>query len=309
MRKKLEELVKNSIVIKYKLPTNFVNGTGVTEKLGMSNLSSADKGEFCLESRDSDISKVIYNGIIEFAINEFDINYQNLDIEQRKVIKSKIRYNEYSSHEEKLKYGFYGEVLLDLLLRTYFYTNVLLARGYFYSPLENSEAKGFDAFHLMENNKNLQLWFGEAKFYQSFNNAIKSVIKKLNSSISNSYLEKHMIAIINEKSNISNSSSILDTIINDWEQNPDIILVDELTKHGVELVYPIFVAYQKSPSQSYKESIIDCVSKINNSLTQFPYSSTMSINVSIFVMVLPVENSNQIKKEVIEWIETREPLI
>ena len=68
------------MVIKYKLPTNFVNGTGITEKLEMSNLSSADKGEFCLESQDSDISKIIYNGIIEFAENEFNIDYQNLYI-------------------------------------------------------------------------------------------------------------------------------------------------------------------------------------------------------------------------------------
>lgn len=309
MRKELEDLVKNSLLIKYTLPTNFINNTGVEEAIKISDLTTSGKNEYCLEGSDNNISRIIYNGIIEFAVNEFEIDYHNLEVEQRKVIKSKIRYNENSSQAEKLKYGFYGEVLLDLLLRTYFDTKVLLARGYFYSPLENSEAKGFDAFHLMENNNNLQLWFGEAKFYQSFNNAIQTVIKKLNSSFSNNYLEKHMVAIINEKSNISNSNGILDTIISAWEQDPDIILVNELTKYKVELVYPIFVAYQKSPPHSYEESVIDCIDKINKSLITFPYSPTVSINVSIFVMLLPVENSNQIKEEVIEWIETREPLI
>ncbi|WP_438835008.1 HamA C-terminal domain-containing protein [Streptococcus pluranimalium] len=309
MRQQLEDLIKNSLVIKYKLPTNFINNAGVEEAIKISDLTTPGKGEYCLEGSDNDISKIIYNGIIEFAVNEFKINYQNLNLEQRRVIKSKIRYNENSSQAEKLKYGFYGEVLLDLLLRTYFGTNVLLARGYFYSPLENSEVKGFDAFHLVENNNHLQLWFGEAKFYQSFYSAINSVIKKLNSSLSNSYLEKHMIAIINEKFNISNSNGILDTLINTWEQDPDIILVDELTKYRVELVYPIFVAYQKSSSQSYEASIIDCIDKINTTLKKFPYSQSLNINLSIFVMVLPVKNSNQIKEEVIEWIETREPLI
>ena len=201
------------MVIKYKLPTNFVNGTGITEKLEMSNLSSADKGEFCLESQDSDISKIIYNGIIEFAENEFNIDYQNLDIEQAKVILTKLRYRKLDSPQTKLQYGFYGEVLLDLLLRVYFGTNVVLARGYFYSPLEKSEAKGFDAFHFFDNNGNLELWFGEAKFHRSFTSGITSVIQKMNSSITDEYMNDHMFAIINERNNMSYSHPILDSIL------------------------------------------------------------------------------------------------
>ena len=52
------------------------------------------------------ISKIIYNGIIEFAENEFNIDYQNLDIEQAKVILTKLRYRKLDSPQTKLQYGF-----------------------------------------------------------------------------------------------------------------------------------------------------------------------------------------------------------
>lgn len=309
MRKKLEELVKHSMVIKYKLPTNFVNDAGVTEKLEMSNLSSAGKGDYCLEGQDNNISKIIYNGIIEFAVNEFNINYQNLDIEQTKVILTKLRYKELDSSQTKLQYGFYGEVLLDLLLRVYFGTNVVLARGYFYSPLEKSEPKGFDAFHFFDNNGNLELWFGEAKFHQSFASGINSVIQKMNVSITDKYMNDHIFAIINERNNMSYSHPILDSILNKWDKNPEINLTDELSNNNVELVYPIFIAFQKQATYSYEKTIATCIKKINETLEQNSFSPNIKINVSVFVILLPVKNSTKLKGDVIKWIEEKEPLI
>ena len=87
---------------------------------------------------------------------------------KQKAIKLKLRYDKEDESSTKLQYGFYGEVLLDLFLRNYFHTDVLIARGYFYSPLEKAEAKGFDAFHLVDNNGILELWFGEAKSFIIF---------------------------------------------------------------------------------------------------------------------------------------------
>ena len=84
-------------------------------------------------------------------------------------------------------------MLLDLILRTYFSTNVLLARGYLYSPIENSEVKGFDAFHLIEDGNKTSLWLGEAKFYKDYHKPIRDVIEKIEKSLSDEY--------VNEKSN------------------------------------------------------------------------------------------------------------
>lgn len=309
MRKTLQDLINNSIVLKYKLPFNFPNGKGGSISVNKSNLTSKGKNEYCFEGNDIDISKIIYNGIIEFAENEFEIDYSKLDREQAKAVKLKLRYDENDASSTKLQYGFYGEVLLDLFLRNYFHTDVLIARGYFYSPLEKAEAKGFDAFHLLDNNGILELWFGEAKFHKSFSSGIGSVVSKMNSSLSNSYLNDHMYAIIKEKKNISQSHTTLDTIIESWEDNPEIILIDELKANHIELVYPIFIAYQKQATFSYEKSIESCVQKINNELLKSPVIPVVKINLNIFVMLLPVGDSNKLKEEVIKWIETKEPLI
>lgn len=309
MRKQLEDLVKQSMIIKYTLPTNFLNDAGLTEKLEMSNLSSNGKSDYCLEGQDSNISKIIYNGIIEFAVNEFNIDYHNLDNGQTKVILTKLRYNKSDRTQIKLQYGFYGEVLLDLLLRVYFGTKVLLARGYFYSPLEKSEPKGFDSFHFFDNNGNLELWLGEAKFHQSFTSGIESVIKKMNSSITDTYMNDHMFTIINYRNDFSSSHPILDSILDKWEEKPEIIFSDELASNNVELIYPIFVAFQKQLTYSYEKTIATCIKKINETLVKFPFSSNIKINVSIFIILLPVKNSNKLKEDVIKWIETKEPLI
>ena len=118
-----------------------------------------------------------------------------------------------------------------------------------------------------------------------------------------------MFAIINEKDNISHSHPIFEGIIKRWENNPDLILIDELQNNNIELVYPIFIAFQKQQTYSYEKSIASCVDKINRELGKYSLTLTVKIKVSIFVMLLPVDDSNKLKEEVIEWIETKEPLI
>lgn len=156
---------------------------------------------------------------MEFAINEYEIDYNALEREQRKAILSRIRYNPEASEDTKLKYGFYGEVLLDLILRVFLNTSVLAARGYFYSPIENSEAKGFDAFHLMEREGNIDLWFGEAKFYVQYKSAITPVMEKLSTSLSDGYVNRNLLAIIDERTHISTHNAQLENLLNSWEEN------------------------------------------------------------------------------------------
>lgn len=154
MRDALKNAVQSAILFECQLPH---------QETGIDKSCLSSQNDICFKhSSPQDVAKVIYNGIVEFAVNEFEIDYDNLEREQRKAILSRIRYNPEADDSAKLKYGFYGEVLLDLILRVFLRTSVVAARGYFYSPIENSEPKGFDAFHLMNRNGNIDLWFGEA---------------------------------------------------------------------------------------------------------------------------------------------------
>ena len=106
MRDALKNAIHNAILFECKLPH---------QESGIDKSCLSSQNDICFSnSNPQEISKIIYNGIVEFAINEYEIDYTALEREQRKAILSRIRYNPEASEDTKLKYGFYGEVLLDL---------------------------------------------------------------------------------------------------------------------------------------------------------------------------------------------------
>ena len=111
---------------------------------------------------------------------------------------SRLRFENDASQDAKLKYGFYGEVVLDLILQHTFSSSVLLAKGYFYNPLENSETKGYDAYQFYYDNDQLSLLLGEVKFYASFSAAVKKILDNLEKAISPEYFRKNVLALINQ---------------------------------------------------------------------------------------------------------------
>lgn len=301
MRDALRQAVKNAICIECKLPH--------TES-GVDKSCLTTKNDICFSNIDpQDIAKIIYNGIVEFAINEYEINYNDLEKEQIKVIKRRIRYNPDDTTDTKLKYGFYGEVLLDLILRCFLKTNVLLARGYLYSPIENSEVKGFDAFHIIENDNKLDLWLGEAKFYMKFKKPITDVLEKLKISLSDGYVNKNLLAIIDLQDRFTAPSSRLKIILNKWEEDPNINLAQELKENQIGITYPIFIAYEKTDLDSYHESIKKCIDHIAVEFSRLNISIPASFKYRLFFMFLPLAEVKKIKESVIEWIDSQEPLI
>ena len=301
MREALKNAIHSAVLLECKLPH---------QESGLEKSCLSSQSDICFSnSSPQEIAKIIYNGIVEFAINEYEIDYTALEREQRKAIISRIRYNPEASDDTKLKYGFYGEVLLDLILRVFLRTSVLAARGYFYSPIENSEAKGFDAFHLMERDGNIDLWFGEAKFYLQYKSAITPVLEKLGTSLSDGYLNRNLLAIINEKNHISTHNPKLDKLLEDWEDNPDINLAQEVQTRGIRLIYPIFIAYQKTISDQYHQSIKKCIDHIASECSRLNIAIPASFDYRIFFIFLPLSEVRQIKESVIRWIDSREPLI
>lgn len=254
MRKELKNAVQSAILFECRLPH---------QESGIDKSCLSSQNDICFNhSSPQDVAKVIYNGIVEFAVNEFEIDYDNLELEQRRVILSRIRYNHDADDSTKLKYGFYGEVLLDLILRVFLRTSVVVARGYFYSPIENSEPKGFDAFHLMNRDGNIELWFGEAKFYLKYNDAITKVMEKLATSLSDKYLNTNLIAIINQQNHLSVKNTRFEDLLNAWYTNPNVNLAHEMRSRGIRLIYPVFIAYEKTGSDTYHESIKKCINHI-----------------------------------------------
>ncbi len=301
MRDALKQAVKNAICIECKLPH--------TES-GVNKSCLSTNNDICLKNeKNKDLAKVIYNGIVEFAVNEYEIDYDHLALEQRRVILRRMRYNPDASTTTKIRYGFYGEVLLDLILRCFLNTNVILARGYLYSPIENSEVKGFDAFHLVENKDKLDLWLGEAKFYVDFKKPITDVLAKLKTSLSDDYVHKNLLALIDWQDRFTTSSSRLKAILDLWEENPEINLAQQMTDHQIRLTYPVVIAYQKTQSHDFHISIQKCINHISEEFTRIGIKIPASFNYRLFFIFLPLSEVKKIKESVVEWIDSREPLI
>ncbi|MGI2929677.1 Hachiman antiphage defense system protein HamA [Vibrio fluvialis] len=298
MRKSLQELLKKTIYLKFRLPHSELD-------LDSIQLSTVEDDVFECSS-DSALSEIIYNSIIEYSFNEFDLNDSELSSLLSVALKTKIKYQEYQTKENKIKYGFYGEVLLYLMLCQFYKSSPLISRGYFYNPLENSETKGYDSYHLIEGEENIELWFGEVKFRNTLDSGAKSAIEGLEKAFSDGYLEANILAMVNHRNNLGINGSKLELIIDHWIENPSINIIDEIKKYRMKLIYPIFLIYP-SDCSDLESQIKKTVKHINDKYSKKAYS--LSIDYELFFMLMPVGNVKNIKEEVIEWIDSKKLLL
>ena len=304
MRASIQTLIKNSIFIECTLPNT---------KYGICKTKYTTAKDFCLtKSSDESIAQIIYNNIVDYAIGEFDIDYNNLDQELCRAIAENLKFDEEANHTSKLRYGFYGEVLLYSLLISIFSTNVLISKGYFYSPLEKGEPKGFDAYHLIQHDDKVELWFGEAKFRKDYKKPIDEVLSNFAKTTSEGYFRDNVLAIVKEKHNISNGRNIIDKltpITQTWKKSVLINIAEELEKNSAELVYPIMIAYQQPKRCDYYDGVKKCINYIEEQFNSGKYIINTTFPIKVFFMFFPVDDVKKIKEQVIEWISNKEPLI
>lgn len=298
MRQELLDLINSTILFKYELPH-------AAESIPKTIFSThSDK---CYEvSNRNDLSEIIYNAIIEYSFNEFEIEKSDYNNLHSRAFQERIRFNEDDADATQLKYGFFGEVILHVILKIFFGNETIISKGYFFSPIENSESKGYDAYNLIEANSQIELWFGETKFHQSYSQAIDGVLDKIKISLSDNYLKRNLLAIRKNKDNLNTQNSTLQAILDNWQANPNIIIIDELVKHNISLVYPVIILYQQNAG-GYDESIKAIPKYIEDHFKVENYD--LSIPYSLFFVLMPIENVKAVKTEVLSWIKSKKPLL
>lgn len=298
MRQQLLDLINNTIHFKYELPNVAAN----IERTIFSNLN--DK---CYETTNrNDLAEIIYNSIIEYSFNEFEINEKEYNDLQTIAFQDRIRFDEDDSDETQLKYGFFGEVILYAILKIVFGVDAFIARGVLYNPLENSESKGYDAYHLVESGSKIQLWIGETKFHQNYTQAVNEVLGKIKISLSDEYLRTNLLTLRKHKDRLNIQGSTLESILNEWDKNPNIVITDELNKHKIELVYPIIILFQQNRG-GYDSSIKAIPEYIKAKHKVEDYD--LSIPCFLYFVFIPVEDVKAIKIEVLSWIKSKKPLL
>ena len=298
MRDTLKDLIRQTVGLSFILP----KGEDIPK---MTVSTELDECYHKLTS-DKDLAKIIYNGIVEYSFDNLDSYLGRLDDAQIIALKTKLKYNSSDTGDVRLKYGFYGEVMLYLFLQHFHNADTVISRGWFYQPTANSEVTGYDSYQMVERNDgSIELWFGEVKFYQNYGAAIDKILKKVNTTLSDDYLETNILDISQHPNQI-NPQSRIDRVITNWEANPSIKIKDELLKYNMTLVYPMFVLFDDK-NKSYDGIIKDVVDYVNSNYPSIAYN--ISIPTKLFFMLLPVNSGKVIKTQVLTWIDSKEALI
>lgn len=99
--------------------------------------------------------------------------------------------------EKYQRRGEIGELLLHVVLRQVFGTVPAVSKWYL-KDAANDTVKGFDAVHVIATPRSLELWLGEAKFYEDINGAIADVVQEMQRHAGRYYLRGEFAAITNK---------------------------------------------------------------------------------------------------------------
>ncbi len=301
MRNSLKDLINKTILFQYHLPNTNIRA--------QRSKISTDNDSCYSSSCNEDLAEVIYNAVIEYAFDEYRITEADFQSLHRTALTRKLKFNDAAKVEQQLKYGFYGEVILYCMLYIFYHSPPAISRGHFYNPLENGETKGYDAYHLISNNGQLELWFGEVKFYAVFSAATtgsNGAITNLKKAISDEYLSTNLIAISERQSDLADLGAGLIPVLADIRSNPEIKIADLANKYQIKLVYPILILFNEKKA-GYDDTIRKAIQHIEDEVEDLKYG--ISIDVSVFFIFVPVECAKDIKSKVIQWIRDSKQLM
>lgn len=94
--------------------------------------------------------------------------------------------------------GVPGEILLHAVCRQLFGSDTVISKVFF-KTADNDTYKGFDGVHCVHNDQDeLELWLGEAKFYRRLDQAIRAVLDDLDEHLTRGYL-RNEFAVVADK--------------------------------------------------------------------------------------------------------------
>lgn len=93
--------------------------------------------------------------------------------------------------------GEFGELFLHAAIRQVHDSLPAISKIYYKSAL-NDTVKGFDAVHVVGPPDGMELWLGEAKFYDDISRAISDVVKELETHLATDYLRAEFLLIGNK---------------------------------------------------------------------------------------------------------------
>lgn len=199
----------------------------------------------------------------------------------------------YTSEKYKNR-GEFGELLLHVVMRQEFGTVPAISK-YFYKSASNDTVKGFDAVHVVQTAKKLELWLGEVKFYSDIADAIREVVSEMEAHTQRDYLKDECIFIENKIDDKWPHASALRALIHRNRSIDDIVSA---------VCIPVLLTYE-SPTVAAHNAVTAAFQKALEIEVRSHHatfcSKPLPTNVRVHLILVPLG----LKKVLVEAFDTR----
>ena len=240
------------------------------------------------EYREDELVKLIRGALPHFALTPEEYNRLKNDDdidEMYRLAFSRI------SKAKKNKKGDYGELLLFLILKSFYKAERFVTKVKLRSSVKD-QIKGFDCAHFtVDDCGAIKLWLGEVKFYKSFSNAVTDIATEINDHINKTYL-KEEFSILCPNIEFNSNVNIPDELVD--------YLDGTMSLDNVKIVIPALITYESAVVRN--NSKVDDAFKKNikkqfeSKFSTIDKKSIKNIpNIDIFFILLPLSDINNIK--------------
>lgn len=198
------------------------------------------------------------------------------------------------------KRGEFGELILHAVIRQVFATTPAINKIYF-KDAANDTVKGFDAVHVVSQDRDLELWLGEAKFYSDATQAISAVSKELADHTDRDYLRDEFLFISNKIDPSWDHAPTLSRLL-----DPNTSLDDVFTR----CVFPILLTYDSDTVASHRRHSDDYAQAIRQEFLahhdRFRGSGLPSLR--IYLLLLPLDTKQALVDQLHQRLEAAQNL-
>ena len=186
--------------------------------------------------------------------------------------------------------GEFGEIFLHAAIRQVFGSLPAISKIY-YKSARNETVKGFDAVHVVPSKEGLELWLGEAKFYNEINKAIRDVTEELKAHTERDYLRDEFVLISGK---IDASWPYADELKKLLSPNT---ALDQVFKRAC---IPVLLTYDSPCISNHKECSEFYCTEFRQEIIAYHKtfsSKKLPTNITIHLILLPLEAKGKLISE------------
>ena len=188
--------------------------------------------------------------------------------------------------------GEFGELFLHIAVRQVFGSEPAISKIY-YKSADNDTVKGFDAVHVVEGDEGLELWLGEAKFYNDISRAIRDVVAELEEHTRTDYLRTEFALIGNKIDDSWKHAEALKDLISGNTS------LDEVFKRAC---IPILLTYDSDVVAAHTLCSEDYIRQFEEEIRKHHKTFSMKglpSDVRLHLFLMPLKS----KKELVEMLD------